>query len=631
MSGKFSDQPDKATPASGDLFPLVDVAAPATLKKITWANLVAAMMGTFAAVSTTVASIVRRATATEVTNGSAVDAFVAPNDLATELAKRVPHSLTTAANDVLVGSATPGSWIKKTLAEFKTILGLGSAAFVNTGGGAGQVPTADMLGAAAYLAPGISVGNLAQVQTGGKLDPSLVPPSTEPFTQGLIGMGCFFTELVNKTINHVYYSCGSASLAYDDNIPVGSLDPNAIVTAMSANGYSAAAMMGTWPGVSWRPYPGCCDGANSVCTGLQQVTDVTKLRVTAGTAQVGNVSINLPSDLLKLWKNAWAAGNNAGGWDGDTSGFTFASAAITSRARTSNVATIILNRTPAGFIPLVGKSITLSGVGGSGYNGTFVITAANVDYVTGKVYVTYASAGTNEATTADASGLATYSDTTLPGGWYYYIHAIRNPTTGVSDVLIGTSPTAPVLPSGFTVSRVIGRFFVEPGATPAINLMSIVSANSAYKQGEVVSYKRYMEKAPWSRFCEVEVYASGISQTAMGYLKVRLFDAAISGLLLINNTASDMEFGSLVRLNTTSNIPSYRLSGAQQVLTWARGITYIGSSTTENVANPRPNPMGLDPWNGPISINNTAWGSGVIGNGCASAFIGGAVIYTPCM
>ncbi len=42
----------------------------------------------------------------------------------------VRHNLATAQDDVLVGAPSPfGSWIKKTLAEFKTILGLGSAAY----------------------------------------------------------------------------------------------------------------------------------------------------------------------------------------------------------------------------------------------------------------------------------------------------------------------------------------------------------------------------------------------------------------------------------------------------------------------------------------------------------------------
>jgi len=50
--------------------------------------------------------------------------------LQTALDAKVAHSLATAENDVLVGAPTPfGSWVKKTLAEFQTILGLGSAAY----------------------------------------------------------------------------------------------------------------------------------------------------------------------------------------------------------------------------------------------------------------------------------------------------------------------------------------------------------------------------------------------------------------------------------------------------------------------------------------------------------------------
>lgn len=41
----------------------------------------------------------------------------------------VQNALATATSDVLVGNTGGGSWIKKTLAEFKTILGLGTAAY----------------------------------------------------------------------------------------------------------------------------------------------------------------------------------------------------------------------------------------------------------------------------------------------------------------------------------------------------------------------------------------------------------------------------------------------------------------------------------------------------------------------
>jgi len=53
-------------------------------------------------------------------------------------AGHVSHSLATAVNDFLVASAA-GTFVKKTLAEVKTILSLGDAAYKNTGAAAGQV------------------------------------------------------------------------------------------------------------------------------------------------------------------------------------------------------------------------------------------------------------------------------------------------------------------------------------------------------------------------------------------------------------------------------------------------------------------------------------------------------------
>lgn len=57
-------------------------------------------------------------------------------------AGHVSHSLATAANDMLVASGA-GAFVKKTLADIKTILGLGDAAYKNTGAAAGQVAAGD--------------------------------------------------------------------------------------------------------------------------------------------------------------------------------------------------------------------------------------------------------------------------------------------------------------------------------------------------------------------------------------------------------------------------------------------------------------------------------------------------------
>lgn len=72
---------------------------------------------------------VQLATAAEVTTGTNATKAVTPAGAKVELDKKINHSLATATNDFLVGNTGGGSWIKKTLAEIKTILGLGSAAY----------------------------------------------------------------------------------------------------------------------------------------------------------------------------------------------------------------------------------------------------------------------------------------------------------------------------------------------------------------------------------------------------------------------------------------------------------------------------------------------------------------------
>ncbi len=64
------------------------------------------------------------------------------NDMVTALKSRILHSLSTAENDVLVGSGS-NSFIKKTLSEFKAILGLGDAAYKNTGTTSGTLAAGD--------------------------------------------------------------------------------------------------------------------------------------------------------------------------------------------------------------------------------------------------------------------------------------------------------------------------------------------------------------------------------------------------------------------------------------------------------------------------------------------------------
>lgn len=62
-------------------------------------------------------------------DGTTMEAF--KNNMTVGMSGKINHSLATAANDFLVASGV-GIFVKKTLAEVKAILGLGSAAYTNT-------------------------------------------------------------------------------------------------------------------------------------------------------------------------------------------------------------------------------------------------------------------------------------------------------------------------------------------------------------------------------------------------------------------------------------------------------------------------------------------------------------------
>jgi hypothetical protein len=90
------------------------------------------------------------------------------------------NALTTAENDVLVGAPTPfGSWVKKTVAEFKTILGLGSAAYTAS-------TAYDASGAAAgVIAASISDGDVTHAPDGNSVFDALAlkaPLNSPSFT-----------------------------------------------------------------------------------------------------------------------------------------------------------------------------------------------------------------------------------------------------------------------------------------------------------------------------------------------------------------------------------------------------------------------------------------------------------------
>lgn len=86
---------------------------------------------------------IQLATSAETATGSLSTKAVHPAGLKSELDKKVSHSLATAANDFLVGATGGGSFVKKSLTEVRSILGLGDAAYKNVGTVAGTVSAGD--------------------------------------------------------------------------------------------------------------------------------------------------------------------------------------------------------------------------------------------------------------------------------------------------------------------------------------------------------------------------------------------------------------------------------------------------------------------------------------------------------
>lgn len=89
-----------------------------------------------------------------------------------------------------------------------------------------------------------------------------------------------------------------------------------------------------------------------------------------------------------------------------------------SRARTSNVATIT---TSAAHGLVAGMTVTISGVGGTGYNGTVAITSTP-----NNTTFTYASTGANETTTTDTGGTVDPGDDDVTEAFRVTTHASTN-------------------------------------------------------------------------------------------------------------------------------------------------------------------------------------------------------------
>lgn len=151
---------------------------------------------------------------------------------------KISHALATAQNDVLVGAPSPfGSWIKKTLAEFKTILGLGSAAYTAS-------TDYDPAGTAAgKIASSISEGDTTHAPDGNSVFDALALKSASADTIKSDGtqrtLRCLRLDILNGTTASTV-KCSTASIFNSDAIGTENNIPKGGATtsfSLSADGY----------------------------------------------------------------------------------------------------------------------------------------------------------------------------------------------------------------------------------------------------------------------------------------------------------------------------------------------------------------------------------------------------------
>jgi hypothetical protein len=95
---------------------------------------------------------------------------------------------------------------------------------------------------------------------------------------------------------------------------------------------------------------------------------------------------------------------------------------------------------------------------------TFAIAGGTATDSTGTDYITLPSNWTKtSAAWVAGSGNGALDTGTIATAQWYHVHVIKNPTNQQVDVLLSRSPSAPTMPSGFTLSRRIGSMFY--GAT----------------------------------------------------------------------------------------------------------------------------------------------------------------------
>lgn len=111
--------------------------------------------------------------------------------------------------------------------------------------------------------------------------------------------------------------------------------------------------------------------------------------------------------------------------------------------------------------PVVGDPYGL-GLSTAGSSATFAVAAGRAADSTGLYNIALASA-LSKTTSAWAAGTnqGALDTGVIAINTWYHVFVIKNPTTGVSDVLISTNVSAPTMPSGYTLKRRIGSLLTN--------------------------------------------------------------------------------------------------------------------------------------------------------------------------
>jgi len=138
---------------------------------------------------------------------------------------------------------------------------------------------------------------------------------------------------------------------------------------------------------------------------------------------------------------------------GGANGFDLlASSAVQYRSRTGSMVTLW---TTGAHGLSINQRISVSGVGGTGYNGYWIVTSTPASNK-----ITYTAAGPAEPQTACTGTV----EGTLTTYTWYYIWIIKNMTSLAVASLVSASSTAPTLPSGYTKKRLVGAAVTDENA-----------------------------------------------------------------------------------------------------------------------------------------------------------------------